>query len=391
MRILIVNGHLHIGGVEKSLVNLLKAFDYSQHQVDLLLVEDLGEYRDEIPPQVHVLYYDMKPTYGSVRSVLAGAVSDKDYKLAWRKTVITAGNKIGKRCLRGLDLPKELAQSYDCAIAYRVGMPLDLVSYVVKAKVKCVWWHHGEFDYPESVVKNWRDACKYVDRIICVSEASRKMIEPHFPGFEKKMCVVPNMIIPEEIQRAAEAFDPYEGQEGKTILVSVGRMSAEKHMIDTVDDMDALIKRGHKNLLWYLVGDGVERKTIEKRIREFGLEQYFCLVGNQANPYPYINHADLYVHPSWVESQGICVLEAMVLKKKSVVVYSEGTDEFIEDGVNAIQAARSIQDLSDKIESALTCDTGMNLKTGQEKTVNAYSPAAVMPMFFKAVSDTMIE
>ena len=391
MRILIVNGHLHIGGVEKSLVNLLKAFDYSQHQVDLLLVEDLGEYRDEIPPQVRVFYYDMKPTYGSVRSVLARAMSNKDYKLAWRKTVITAGNKIGKRCLRGLDLPKELAQSYDCAIAYRVGMPLDLVSYVVKAKVKCVWWHHGEFDYPESVVKNWRDACKYVDRIICVSEASRKMIEPHFPGFEKKMCVVPNMIIPEEIQRAAEAFDPYEGQEGKTILVSVGRMSAEKHMIDTVDDMDALIKRGHKNLLWYLVGDGVERKTIEKRIREFGLEQYFCLVGNQANPYPYINHADLYVHPSWVESQGICVLEAMVLKKKSVVVYSEGTDEFIEDGVNAIQAARSIQDLSDKIESALTCDTGMNLKTGQEKTVNAYSPAAVMPMFLKAVSDTMIE
>jgi glycosyltransferase involved in cell wall biosynthesis len=333
----------------------------------------------------------MKPTYGSVRSVLARAMSNKDYKLAWRKTVITAGNKIGKRCLRGLDLPKELAQSYDCAIAYRVGMPLDLVSYVVKAKVKCVWWHHGEFDYPESVVKNWRDACKQVDRIICVSEASRKMIEPHFPGFEKKMCVVPNMIIPEEIQRAAEAFEPYEGQDGKTILVSVGRMSAEKHMIDTVDVMDALIKRGHKNLLWYLVGDGVERKTIEKRIREFGLEQYFCLVGNQANPYPYIIYADLYVHPSWVESQGICVLEAMALKKKSVVVYSEGTDEFLEDGVNAIQAARSIQDLADKIESALTCDTGMNLKTGQEKTVNAYSPAAVMPMFLKAVSDTTIE
>ena len=391
MRILIVNGHLHIGGVEKSLVNLLKAFDYSQHQVDLLLVEDLGEYRDEIPPQVRVFYYDMKPTYGSVRSVLARAMSNKDYKLAWRKTVITAGNKIGKRCLRGLDLPKELAQSYDCAIAYRVGMPLDLVSYVVKAKVKCVWWHHGEFDYPESVVKNWRDACKYVDRIICVSEASRKMIEPHFLGFEKKMRVVPNMIIPEEIQRAAEAFDPYEGQEGKTILVSVGRMSAEKHMIDTVDVMDALIKRGHKNLLWYLVGDGGERQTIEKRIREFGLEQYFCLVGNQANPYPYINYADLYVHPSWVESQGICVLEAMAMKKKSVVVYSEGTDEFIEDGVNAIQAARSIQDLSDKIECALMCDTEMNLKTEQEKTVNVYSPAAVMPMFLKAILDKTIE
>lgn len=42
MKILITNGHLGIGGVEKSLVDLLKSIDYSKHQVDLLLFEGLG-------------------------------------------------------------------------------------------------------------------------------------------------------------------------------------------------------------------------------------------------------------------------------------------------------------------------------------------------------------
>lgn len=385
MRILIVNGHLHIGGVEKSLLNLLKAFDYSQHQVDLLLVEDLGEFRDEIPSQVRVFYYDLKPTYGSVCGVLDSALSSKNYKLVWRKLVITAGNKLSKGFLRGLDLPTELRQTYDCAIAYRVGIPLDLVSYVVKAKVKCVWWHHGEFDYPEAIVKTWRNSFNRVDRIVCVSEASRKMIKPFFPGLEKKMCVVPNMIIPEEIQRLAEAYNPYKREKEKEIIVSVGRMSAEKHMIDTVDVMNALVKKGYEDLLWYLVGDGIERQTIEKRIREYKLENYFRLVGNQVNPYPYINYADLYVHPSWVESQGICVLEAMALGKKCVVVHSEGTDEFVEDGVNAIQAARSIQDLSEKIERTIFHNKTLDFKIEQQETIKRFSPSSVLSIVYSII------
>lgn len=378
MKILIVNGHLHVGGVEKSLVSLLKSFDYSKNEVDLLLVEDLGEYRAEIPEQVRVIYYDLKPTYGSVAGVFLKAWKERQWRQAFQKSVLTASNKISKTFLRFLDLPDEIRQKYDCAIAYRVGFPLDLVTYAVKAKKKMVWWHHGEFDYSDDLAEKWNRCFARLDDILCVSDSSRKMLASHYPDLVKKMQVAPNIILLEDIKRRAEVFHPYAAVHGKRILVSVGRFSPEKHMIDTVDAMNELWRRGHDELIWYLVGDGAERESIERMIKKYGLEDCMVLAGNQNNPYPYIRYADLFVHPSWVESQGIAVLEAMALEKPCVVVHSSGTDEFVRDGYNAMSADRSAESLADSIEKALLADW-TQMVFNQRETVKQYGPKSVMP------------
>ena len=386
MKLLFVNGHLHVGGVEKSLINLLKSIDYTQHQVDLLLLEDLGEYESEVPPGVHIYYYDLRPTYGSVKEVVSRAFTERNLTLLRRKIAITVANKLNRRCLRLLDLPEYVKGHYDCAIAYRVGMPLDLVSFVIKADVKCAWWHHGEFQYPEALVKKWDYAFKQMNHIICVSEASKRMIEPFFPELQGKMQVMPNIIIPEEIRKAADAYNPYESEFDKTILVSVGRMSEEKHMADTVDVMQVLKKRGHNDLVWCLVGDGIERRHIETKISDYGLQDSFRLVGNQENPYIFIKNADFFIHPSWVESQGICVLEAMALEKPCIVVSSEGTDEFVVDGYNAFRAEKSINDMADKIEYAICNAKETDFQTGEKETLIRFLPAENMPKLYDLMS-----
>ena len=380
MRILIVNGHLHVGGVEKSLINLLRSLDYTKYQVDLLLVEDLGDYLNEVPKAVRIIYRDLKPTYGAFFDVLARAAREGRWDTFSHKLSLTIAAKKDKRALRML-LPRELRQEYDAAIAYRVGLPLDLVAYAVRAKKKLAWWHHGEFDYPAATVKTWHRGFEQMDRIVCVSDSVRKMITPNFPGLENRMCVVPNMIIPEEIRAAAEAFQPYAGVQGKTILVSVGRMSEEKHMMVTVYAMRELKRRGIDNLVWYLVGDGVQRPAIEQRIRDYGLQDCFVLTGNLANPYPYMKNADLFVHPSQVESQGICVLEAMALHNKCVVVRSSGIEEFSVDGRNALLAEQTIESLCDGIERALRLEKESGLEDGQEIAVKRYSPDTVVSEF----------
>lgn len=381
VKILIVNGHLHAGGVERSLINLLKTIDYSKHQVDLLLVEDLGEYVAEIPPQVNLFFYDLKPTYGSFFSVFQNAIRTKKWRLLYQKVFLTASNRVDRKALRYLDLPNQLRQVYDCAIAYRVDMPLDLVSFAIKAKKKAVWWHHGEFNYCQKQVKKWYEAFLRVDHIVCVSESTKAMLKPYFPDLAAKMCVVPNMIIPKAILSAAKKFNPYASISDKYIIVSVGRMSPEKHFIDIVDVMKKLRDRGIKNTVWYLVGDGIERKNIEERIKEYDLKDDIVLIGNQANPYPFIKYADLFVHPSWVESQGICVLEAMVLNKICIVVRSDGTSEFVVDRRNAIQADRTIQDLADKIEEALNDMKEIDYSDAQKQTVDRFLPEACMELF----------
>ena len=390
MKILIVNGHLHIGGVEKSLINLLQTIDYSQHQVDLLLLEDLGEFLDQVPFQVHVIYFDLKPTYGSAKEVVLRAIRKRDFTLARQKIVLTLANRISKYCFRGMKVPKELEKSYDCAIAYRVGMPLDLVSYAIDAKIKCVWWHHGAFDYSNKEVYAWNKAFNHIDHIVCVSNASKRMIEPFFPGMEMKMCVVPNMIIPEEIQKMSSAYNPYENVIGESILISVGRLSAEKHMADAVEAMRQLVAKGYDNIVWYLLGDGPERDAIENKIYEYSLQKHFQLIGNQVNPYPYIKNADVFVHPSWTESQGICVLEAMALKKTCVVVRSEGTDEFVIDNYNAIQSERTIDSLVEAIEKVINSND-IDLSNGQRLTVEKYTPEAIWPEIKGLFTETIHE
>ena len=49
--ILFINGHLNAGGVERSLADILKHMDYTKYAVDLLLLEDVGDYASELPPE----------------------------------------------------------------------------------------------------------------------------------------------------------------------------------------------------------------------------------------------------------------------------------------------------------------------------------------------------
>ena len=68
---------------------------------------------------------------------------------------------------------------------------------------------------------------------------------------------------------------------------------------------------------------------------------------------PYMKYADLFVHPSYVESQGLTVLEAMALGIPCVVTKSLGPCEFIEDGVNGLLTEQSPESLTEKVLTIL--------------------------------------
>lgn len=379
IKVLVANGHLNVGGVERSLISLLNSIDYSIYSVDLLLFEGLGDYIEFIPEEVRIINWDLTGTYGSIKQVAERAIEQRSLKLFLIKLILTFGNKLSLRFLSLLKLFHVTKGKYDYAIAYRVGMPAAYVAYAVNSGKKYVWWHHGEFDYDIDTVRRWSKEFSRMDSIVCVSECSKELMAKHFPDQKNKFKVIPNMINSEEIYANANKFNPYKDESSAKILVSVGRFSREKHMIDCVFAANMLKKDGI-DFRWYLIGDGEEKNEIEKQAEEFNLGDRIILTGRKKNPYPYIQNADIFVHPSYVESQGITVLEAMALGVPCVVVKSNGTSEFVVDGVNAIQAERSIESLYEKIKYAIIHEP--DFSEAEQKVIERFRPESIVSRIF---------
>lgn len=349
-RILFINGHLNAGGVERSLVDILKHMDYTKYAVDLLLLEDTGDYAVELPPEVHVLFRDLHNTYGGFALSVRRCIAARDWMCLRLRTLFLLRKFLGSRALKSAATLLLGEHHYDCVIGFRPGICTDLAGYSVKAKRRITWWHHGEF-YVDRVA--YGAMCSRMDAVAVVSRACREMLQDHLPELADKLICVPNMLDASAILQKVE-HTPY--AKNDLCIVSVGRFAPEKHFENIVPAAKAL-QAMNLAFMWHIVGDGSERARVEMLITENGLKDYVILEGSKTNPYPYMKYADLFVHPSYIESQGLTVLEAMALGVPCVVTKSRGPCEFIVDGVNGLLTEQSPESLAEKVLSILTDKT----------------------------------
>lgn len=349
MKLLFINGHLNTGGVEKSLLDILQHLDYTRHEVDLLLLEEMGDYAPLLPSQVHVRLCCLKNTYGPFVQSLVRCVRQRDW-LCFRMRLIFLLTKLFGQ--DKLSLAKKIltrGKHYDCAIGFRRGICTQIASFAVDADRRLSWWHHGTFNTESTSYLQEVSSC---DRIAVVSDAIRQLLANAVPQLMPKLVTIPNMVDVSAVQTAAKAFNPYQHQPVAHI-VSVGGMVPEKHFQNAIQAAKQLKDMGLP-FQWHLVGDGILRHQLEQCAAEAHVTDCFVFEGNQPNPYPYIKYATLFVHPSYVESQGIVVLEAMALGIPCVVTKSLGPCEFIQDGVNGILTEQSPESLAEKVLEMLT-------------------------------------
>jgi glycosyltransferase involved in cell wall biosynthesis len=64
-----------------------------------------------------------------------------------------------------------------------------------------------------------------------------------------------------------------------------------------------------------IIGYGVNKSLIQKKIKNFNLEKSVKILGYKSNPYPYLRASDLFILTSKYEGLPNVILEAQVLKK----------------------------------------------------------------------------
>ena len=346
-KILFVINTFSRAGAEQALLALLKELDPEKYRISLFILTAQGEMIPELPSYVEVInpvcyqdsvlsqegkkrltkkvFHDLLVRGTGLR--LCGYLIRNLWDMLCHKSV--ALDKLMWRVLS--DSALRSSEEYDLAVAYIEGGSSYYVAEHVKAKKKAAFIHIAY----NMTRKLDRDCYHHFDKIFSVSSEVKARFLEAYPEHADKAEVFHNLLDTEEIIRKSILPGGFtDGYTGMRIL-SVGRLTTQKAYEVSIEAMK-LLKDAGRNIRWYVLGEGDQRKKLEKKIDELGLAEDFILCGAVDNPYPYFAQTDLYVHASRYEGKSIAVQEAQILGCPVLVSDCMGNRGQVIEGVDGL-------------------------------------------------------
>lgn len=347
--------NLQCGGAEKALVNLLQEFDYSKYEVDLLLFKQEGMFLPLVPKEVNLLNFKSKlrlfdgPISLTIKDffksfnlqllilrILAGFVYKKNIPAAQKEQRVW---KYIKHIL-----PKQTKQ-YDVAIGFLEKTPNYYCIDKVNADIK-IGFVNNDYNMLQMDPNIDLYYFEKFNFIATVSEQCAKILSEIFPNQATKVKIIENIVTKKTISELAE--EKIEIDKDKITFVSVGRLFPQKGYDIAIQVANELKNKGLK-FKWYILGEGVERQSLEKEIKKYELEDFFILKGLIENPYPYIKAADIFIMTSRFEGKSLAITEAMLLNKVILVTDFETAKDQIVNNRNGIITSFEISQIVNSI------------------------------------------
>jgi len=174
------------------------------------------------------------------------------------------------------------------------------------------------------------------DRLICLTEAGRKLLLGFFPDIgEDKVLVIPNSIDPTVFDGSrGERFREKYGILDRPMVLCVSRIQPQKR-IDLLVKIFHKVKRELSNAVLVVIGpwNDNEKKKIDDILKGLHLDDVVMTGGLDYNLVKDAYAAsDVVVLTSEFEPFGYCLLEAMSASKPVVAFSVGGIPEIIEDG-----------------------------------------------------------
>ena len=309
-RIAIFQSELGVGGIQKSIVNLLNSIDYDEFQVDLYLSRKDKFWDISFPEKLNIYY--LKPT-PRIYSFLPFDLSKKLLRYDFEG--------------RG---------EYDLAIdfnSYQVSCAVGALT--VPAKRRVMWIHNNvkiklENEWKYRVLWNFfKGKFKYYDGFVPVSNALTEPFRAMSGVSDKPFTVIENLINVEEIKdKMAIKPDGLELDESCINFVALGRLCHQKgYDIMLGEFAKACEKRD--NIRLYIIGDGPDREALEEQCGRLGVKDKVYFLGHRENPYSIMARMDAFISTSRYEGQPLNIMEAMVVGlplycSKNLEKYTEG-------------------------------------------------------------------
>lgn len=354
---------MHVGGVEKSLVNLLTVIPRDKYDIHVGLVHPEGDLLSLLPSDVTIhSITDISKCWQALKASIFAIMGEHLRNGQWASAFwIFISYLICKLQSSYLWWTNYLLKDsygledyFDIAVAY-AGPAIDIDYYVcniIKADKKVGWVH---FDISKIGIdkKAIKKLYSQYSRIFVVSEQARGIFVRMFPEFEDKVKVFHNVVSPIQIMRQALAGETFaDNFEGSRIL-TVGRMSSEKGQRIAIQALKILVDKGIC-LRWYFIGDGAEMEKCKSDVCCLGLFDHVKFLGMKTNPYAYMRDCDVYMQPSRHEGFCITLAEALCFDHPIVATDFTGAREQLIGRKNGIVVGMDAKDIAIGIELALS-------------------------------------
>ena len=341
-KVLFIIGSLQSGGVSKSMVSLLNAWDTEKYDTSLLLCcKDGDVFSDYLPKNIQLIY-------SPVIEHVMGGLSSLKWLLAHGYFLLCLGvllRLILSRMSRPFAseliarmMPVVSDVHYDLIVDYG---GQQLLYYMVNklSSTKKVSFFHSDYSKWSFYYNADKKYYPLVDHIFTISQTCVDSLKHFFPNCADRVSIMENISSPTIIrQQSLESIGEFKVQidqmkaDGNTILCTIGHICRGKGFDFAIEASD-ILKRNGINFKWLFIGKVLEEDLL-KLIADNKLDDNILLIGVQRNPYPYIGFSDIVVHPSRFEGKSIALDEAKILCKPIVVTNFSTVGDQFENGKN---------------------------------------------------------
>ncbi|MGI9424895.1 MAG: glycosyltransferase [Hyphomicrobiaceae bacterium] len=298
VRVLFVVRSLHVGGMERMVIELAAGLNPTHYQVRFCTIEDPGQLADHLQSAGILLDALNKPPglrLGYVRRLRA--ILD-----AWRPDIIHTHNDTG-----------------------HFYASLANVGRGSKARLLHTKHGRGDPDDRKSVIRNWLSS-RLSDVVIAVSDDVEKICREVEKVPAGKVRTIINGI----------KLDPYlslkrEGPASGAILFGhVGRLSEVKNQRLLIEAF-AIVHRQLPQSRLAIAGDGPLRSELEEQTRTLGIASSVDFLGYRSDVAAVLSDIDVFLLSSQSEGTPLVVIEAMAAGIPVIATDVGGLSEMLKD------------------------------------------------------------
>lgn len=150
------------------------------------------------------------------------------------------------------------------------------------------------------------------EMIVVPSKSNGDDLNLNYSILSEKIRIIQNPLDIEKIIRASkEASDVIFPDDGSFRIGFVGSLTREKN-IQCLLRAVVILREKKKPVRLFIVGEGEEKRGLEKLARELNIDDWVCFLGYRENPYMVMANFDVLVLPSYFEVFPYVLLEAFV-------------------------------------------------------------------------------